>query len=349
MLVSVIIPMYNGAQYISSCIDSVLGQGLSTQVLEIIVIDDVSTDDGPTIVKDIIKRNENVILLQQPNQGLGMTRNRGAEIAKGEWLHFVDCDDTIPLNAYRSILKQLENKNVAQADVVAFNSVKIVDGKQFRKVSSTGQVQFNGTFFDYVNKYGFKAPVWSYWIKSNFWKEKNVRFRKLHYTEDVMFNVELFHNYDSRICVIDTLGYNYITRQNSLTTSQSASRLEQAIRNMADIYSNIFTIMQNSRYKSDRFSSPLRWLSQPALTRLITGKFSYDKRKELINYCISKKIFPLNGLLSSRVEKMGNFLLKHPLLIRPVSFVYRKIFIPYVKPRIDSHTGRFMFKKKLPV
>ncbi len=348
MLLSVVIPMFNGEKYISECIHSIVEQELSGNDLEIIVVDDGSTDGGADIVKELMKIYDNIILLQQDNQGLGKSRNNGADVAKGEWIHFVDCDDRISDNSYQLILDQLfvSIQNGFVPDVVSFKSQTLKGGKITHPYTPTNQIQFQGTFFDYVNNYGFRIPVWGYWISRRFWDSMGVRFSSMSYAEDVMFNVELFHKYNNLICVLDIIVYDYIVQSNSITTNQSVSRLSQAIKDMADIYRFVEVIMKTSKYDSLVFAQPFRLLSQPAFARLITGKFSVKERKELILYCTERRLFPLQNLINSKVMKIGNSLIRHPRLMSSASSVYRRIFIPYVKPHLDSNTGHFVFSSR---
>lgn len=89
--ISIIIPVYNGEQYISECLDSVFRQTLHD--LEIICIDDGSTDKTSDVINEYIKKDDRVILLQQSNQGAGRARNQGINIAKGKYIAFLDADD----------------------------------------------------------------------------------------------------------------------------------------------------------------------------------------------------------------------------------------------------------------
>ena len=89
--VSIIIPVYNGENYLDQCIRSVLRQTMME--LEIICVDDGSTDSSPDIVRQIAIEDTRVILLQQKNQGAGMARNRGMQAASGRYIAFLDADD----------------------------------------------------------------------------------------------------------------------------------------------------------------------------------------------------------------------------------------------------------------
>jgi glycosyltransferase involved in cell wall biosynthesis len=113
--ISVIIPSYNTSQYIIKCLDSILNQTYKN--LEIIVIDDCSTDDTVKIVNKYIKKHSNVkLLINENNSGAGFSRNRGIEIAKYDLISFIDSDDYVENNYHEELLKSMEND---KSDVVA--------------------------------------------------------------------------------------------------------------------------------------------------------------------------------------------------------------------------------------
>ena len=92
-LISVIVPAYNIASWLSRCLDSILAQ--THKNLEIIVIDDGSTDGTSQIIDEYVKKDSRIVAIHQKNTGLVAVRNIGIEIAQGDWIGFVDGDDAI--------------------------------------------------------------------------------------------------------------------------------------------------------------------------------------------------------------------------------------------------------------
>lgn len=125
ILVSVIIPAYNTEKYISKCLNSLVSQSLKD--IEIIVIDDGSTDKTPDIIKEYANKDNRIRVITQTNQKQGAARNRGLEIAQGEYVTFVDADDWVSEeyleNMYNAIL---QNKvNMAAASMTRDKTDKI--------------------------------------------------------------------------------------------------------------------------------------------------------------------------------------------------------------------------------
>lgn len=104
--VSVIIPVYNVEKYIRQCLDSIVNQTLKE--IEIICVDDGSTDSSLDILKEYAEKDERIIILQQKNQYAGVARNNGVKIAKGKCLSFLDSDDFFELNMLEKMYTKIE-------------------------------------------------------------------------------------------------------------------------------------------------------------------------------------------------------------------------------------------------
>lgn len=99
--ISVVIPVYNAEHYIGQTLDSVLGQSLSD--LEVICVDDASTDDSVNIIREYQKKDSRIkLILNKTNSYAGVCRNKGLAAAKGEYIHFLDADDLVEPGAYET-------------------------------------------------------------------------------------------------------------------------------------------------------------------------------------------------------------------------------------------------------
>ena len=108
-LISIIIPVYNVSKYLRRCVDSVLNQSYSN--IEIILVDDGSTDDSGAICDEYAKKEESVIVIHQHNQGLGPARNAGLNVMHGKYVGFVDSDDWVSSEMYECMHRAIvENK-----------------------------------------------------------------------------------------------------------------------------------------------------------------------------------------------------------------------------------------------
>lgn len=103
ILISVIVPAYNVASWLPKCLDSILSQTYHN--IEIIVVDDGATDQTPQIADNYAQKDKRVVVIHQPNGGLVDAREKGIELAKGEYVGFVDGDDAIRPDMYERLLK----------------------------------------------------------------------------------------------------------------------------------------------------------------------------------------------------------------------------------------------------
>ena len=115
MKISVVIPVYNIEDYLSECLDSIVNQSLED--IEIICVNDGSTDGSLDILKEYESKDSRVKIISQENKGIGNARNTALEYAKGEYVYFIDGDDTLELDA----LERLYDLNIEKnADFIIF-------------------------------------------------------------------------------------------------------------------------------------------------------------------------------------------------------------------------------------
>ena len=187
--VSVIIPVYNVEQYLRECLDSVVNQTLKE--IEIICVDDGSTDKSLDILLEYAKKDNRITVLKQENLHAGVARNAGLAVARGEYLSFLDSDDFFELNMHNEVYKKAVNTN---AEIVMFNAYLYDDTKkQDNEVDWTLKVQDVPEIFSYkdIPNTIFKLSncwVWNRLYKSAFIKENNLRFQKLGCANDTYFS-----------------------------------------------------------------------------------------------------------------------------------------------------------------
>lgn len=132
-LISVIVPVYNVAEYLPECVDSIINQTYKN--LEIILVDDGSTDACPDICDDYAKRDSRIRVIHKKNGGLSDARNAGLDICTGEWIGFVDSDDYIASDMYEKLYcAAIENDcDVAVCHFLCEDDGALFDSNKFRK------------------------------------------------------------------------------------------------------------------------------------------------------------------------------------------------------------------------
>lgn len=115
--ISIIIPVYNTGKYLRTCLDSIVNQ--TWQHTEIICVNDGSTDDSGTILKEYAQHHSHIIVIEQSNQGLSASRNNALDRAKGKYIAFVDSDDWLRLDALETLVRKAETSH---ADMLMFQA-----------------------------------------------------------------------------------------------------------------------------------------------------------------------------------------------------------------------------------
>ena len=131
-LISLIIPVYNTEKYLRNCLDSIVNQTYKN--LEIIIINDGSTDNSLNIINEYASKDKRIKVLDIPNSGGGNARNKGLDIAKGDYIGFVDSDDELELSMYEIMYKYL-TKNNADMCICDYSTSHIFDkNKEIKEV-----------------------------------------------------------------------------------------------------------------------------------------------------------------------------------------------------------------------
>ena len=214
-LISVIVPVYNVECYIDQCIQSILNQ--TYQNLEIILIDDGSTDNCPIICDKYSEEDTRIRVIHKSNGGLSDARNAGLKICSGEFVAFVDSDDWIELDAYQEMMSFMLSDNL---DIVFCSVMEIVDGK---KSGIRYQYYPNETVFDakvvqkLVLKDEIAAAVWMRLCRR--WCYDNVLFPVGRNYEDIAVTFLPFEQ-ANKVGFIDKPLYNYRINKKGIAHSK---------------------------------------------------------------------------------------------------------------------------------
>lgn len=225
MKVSVIIPVYKVEQYLNKCVESVVNQ--TYKDLEIILVDDGSTDNCPKMCDEWAKKDERIKVVHKPNGGLSDARNKGIEIATGDFLCFVDSDDSINPQMVEILWKTL-TKTDSDISMCSWKKVqdinnpnnKVYDNENFKI-----QTFENDEVFDLL--YNKKVPLimaaWAKLYKKEIFKSIRYPLGKIHEDEAVIH--EILNNC-KKLSYVDYQMYNNTQRGDSITaTSFSKKRL----------------------------------------------------------------------------------------------------------------------------
>lgn len=191
--ISVVVPVYNVEKYIATCLESLINQTFKN--FEIILIDDASSDNSLTIIKEFQKKDDRIILFEQEkNLGAAAARNKGIELSKGKYIQFLDSDDFFEKDLLEKMLNKIEEFN-AQIAVCSSKKVddfnNITERKNPNSPINTYLTPLNKTFNwkDYKeNFFSMLVPVpWNKLYLKSLLIENNIKFPNLKICEDVAF------------------------------------------------------------------------------------------------------------------------------------------------------------------
>lgn len=223
-LVSVVVPLFNAEKYISQCLESLLNSTYKN--LEIILIDDGSTDSSLKIISDFKSGDSRIKVIRQKNQGAGAARNVGIENSKGDYILFVDADDILFPRAISSCVSILREKD---SEILMFNYLTINQDYKycFRKDTKVSN-QYDLTIWDY-NKfwenYFSNNLVWCVAPWGKFYKRdvfQKVRFKQKYYEDE--FILEDIIKKDTKIVVVNEAFYLYRVHSESTMARPFSTR-----------------------------------------------------------------------------------------------------------------------------
>lgn len=229
MEISIIIPVYNTAQYLKRCLDSIISQEISK---EIILVDDGSTDNiSPKICDEYSHHYNYIKTIHTKNQGPASAKNVGIDVATGDYIAFFDSDDKLSDNM---LIQMIDFAKQNEAEIVCCNFMQIdTTGKQaYRKYTYKKYVFDKETAIkNMLERNMIFNQSWTKIFKRSIITKNNVKhIEGLKTEEDFLFNLQAFIH-AKKICVIDEPLYIYTHRETSLSKDYFRLHIDQYIDN----------------------------------------------------------------------------------------------------------------------
>jgi glycosyltransferase involved in cell wall biosynthesis len=319
--VSIIIPVYNVEKYLAECLNSTIQQDYDN--IEIIAINDGSTDGSLSILKEFRSKHENMIVKSIPNQGLSTARNTGLEMATGEYILFLDSDDFIEKHTVSTCMRHFRQH---QTDIVFFSTTLFFDGisealesqlKAERAAILQNESCSARSFFTKsitLRRYQVSACLYIYRKD----KLSNITFQPGIVHEDSLFTTRLLLENDNIkiTCIIDKL-YNRRVRPESILTQKKHDKHVEGLLVVAEELLKFDLTKEKSETGAALNQFVQSILRSASLTYRVIygGKLSYDMRKKLI-------------ILYSRTRPTYRKIRKIVPHIFPELLTMRKLLIP---------------------
>lgn len=321
MKLSILIPLYNKEKYIERCLESLLDQDISPNEYEIIVVDDGSKDSGALIVQNYAKKNSNIQLISQQNQGPSAARNKCLEAAKGDYLYFLDADDYLATNVLNSLLEIGARHDL---EILEFNTRQITEGTILESLPKNTQ-DVSIDIMDgitYIAENDFRNEAWRYFVKKELLTDTGIKFIEGTLYEDAIFTASLFLK-ANRMAKVNMEIHRYVVVENSIVTSKDPAHNLKFIHGMVyaiEHFHGLIKGLNSSHVNYHKVVKKLKGRQQAFVFALIirTIKYRLLSFKDL-NKILSKlntlEVYPID----SRIGGIGE---------GRSALMFNKIFVP---------------------
>lgn len=324
--VSVIIPVYNVEKYLKECIESVINQTYKN--IEIIIVNDGSTDGSYEICKEYQKKDSRIKLINKKNGGLSDARNVGIVNAKGEYLTFIDSDDIISVEFIEKMSNFLQQANI---DIVCCRYTRFKNLKEIKNDNNYKEIkEMNSEEFLKLVFYQHDQTLYSVSSTNKMYKRKlfeNVSFPKGKLYEDVAIIGKVIKQCEN-VGLIDEVMYFYRISDGSITNSKFSInkldviehlekyleeykdnvKLKKAVDNMLFARAlELLTIMKDFKYKNSDVKKKLWLLVKKNRNSIVVDKNARKiaRISAVLSYFGGNVVVSLN-LLYKKIKKQKN-------------------------------------------
>lgn len=312
--VSIIVAVYNVEKYLNRCLESLINQTLKE--IEIILVDDGSTDRSGQICDDYSKKDSRIIVIHKENQGLGMARNSGLDMAIGEYVVFVDSDDFIDINAYKEMYNKIKSsdydmlmsnyyeyntKNLEAKLAKTISVSKSISGNQIKQVAC----QLVGSNPRMKDLDDIGMSVWKNMYCRETIEKNNIRFcsEREFVSEDAIFHLMLVPK--MKKIVIDTKAYYYYCQNDS--QSLSSTFRESKFEEYKKLYKKELELLEvenmlefGKYYIATTFLGNVR----AHFKQLMGGKYTIKEKRKIAKVIVNDEL--VQSILTWYPYKMTN-------------------------------------------
>lgn len=331
---SIILPIYKVEKYIAECLESVFRQGLNDEDFEVILVNDGTPDNSIGVVEDIIRHHQNIIVINQENQGVSKARNAGFAKATGEYVCFVDPDDILIDNSLSVLIAHLTGTqiDVMMADYMRFNDGDMSENV-LRTVQNYSAVEKTGAEIFCEDLSPYECYVWRMLIRRDFLLHHKIDFKPFWF-EDVLFCHECCLK-ANRCVKVSILLYYYRLHSGSFTSSMDLRKMLDLNSALASLWNlRGIGIVQEPIVERKLMDNIFRTLSF-GLWCISHNEQLCANRRQIVKD-LKSKIPPKEFFFSANVKQ------------RIVSFLFRYIPNMYIKFRssvylISKNKGKLMY------
>lgn len=293
-LISIIVPIYNTAKYLPACLDSIINQ--TYQNLEIILVNDGSTDDSPKIINTYAKKDSRIKVIAQKNAGLSAARNSGIKKSTGAYITFIDSDDTIEPNMLQDMIIAIRNHG---ADIAV---------SSFKEIYPSGKIQyFNRQNYPkkvfateealkaMLKEHGFMVSTTMKLFPTKFFQNVKFPVGKLHEDVGTTYRLILQAN---KIIFLPQSYYNYYHHDNSIISHFNDKKFDliELTDKMCDAIDQKFPDLKN-------VTNERRIRARFSILRQIP--LNHPRKSEILNYLKSHQSYITKNPEATTTDKIA--------------------------------------------
>jgi glycosyltransferase involved in cell wall biosynthesis len=320
MVLSIVVPIYNVEKYLPKCLDSILGQNFSD--FELILVNDGATDASKTICEMYANKDKRIIVLNKINGGLSSARNYGIEIAKGDFISFIDSDDWLVDNSLGEIMATIIE---TKSDILIAGHYVISENNEVLETHIKNETRIltrvEGLELILKDK-ELHSYAWDKIYKTSLFK--TIRYPEGRNFEDTATTYKLF-NISNKIIQINKAYYNYYRRVGSISLISSKD-LKNGYKNKLD---NFKAFIERSKFTT--CYTELNHLNK------ITSNMAFSHGTQFIRYCIKHKIGS-----EGDIEMVRKEIININRIFLTDSKKFEKLVIAYY-PRLHSIFFKFYY------
>lgn len=286
-IISIIIPAYNVEKYINKCIDSII---CKENDIEIIIVDDGSTDKTSIICNEYCENNDNIKVFHVKNGGQAKARNYGLDVATGKYIMFLDSDDYIDDDKFiEKIKKIIEN----EPDLIMYGYKKFWEGKNkysYKKLLDNKKIR-NYTLDYLIDSNYFKGCPWDKIIKASLLKDNKIYFPENMLSEDIKWCADLLKIVNNnKIYVLNENPYVYVQHKNSTSKKVKVSHVND-LYNIITYYATNSNDIMLLKYLSYEYCMSIGVINSSYCEKITKYRINhfYDY-KWLLKYSRCKKV-----------------------------------------------------------
>lgn len=288
-LLSVIVPVYNVEDFLPKCLNSLLNQ--TYKDLEIILIDDGSTDNSGKICDEYAERDNRIKVIHQKNQGVSAARNVGLDLSTGDYITFVDSDDWCEKDYFRKVFE--EAKKFENVEIIITNFIKDFGNNNLKLMHPNEKIKI----FDKYNalKNMIRGNLYGWEIYSTFYKKENIKKIKFSnniiYGEDFGYKWNVIRNSVENVLYLPLFGYHYVVRKNSAVNSYDIEKKIVSLSLQEDLIENEKNIKYKSLLQEKYLSALVYYCKEYYLLNVRNKSIEQKIKKVLFTTVFNKDVY----------------------------------------------------------